>query len=90
MYVLLLFCIVLFIILYNNTEHFDNATDEIAKKEFVYEGAKLTDDALFKDLIIYDNDGTLDGELGIEKCSKNCKGNCVEYGVSGIGWCFPV
>ena len=35
-------------------------------------------------------DGTLEGEIGLEKCLKQCKnGNCVEYGVTGDAYCFP-
>ena len=37
---------------------------------------------------IYENDPGKFGELGIYKCIANCKGNCVEYGVTGSAWCF--
>lgn len=29
-----------------------------------------------------------DENSGINKCSKECKGNCVEFGLTGNAWCF--
>lgn len=56
----------------------------------IREGSDTFDDPLFSDVVFYMGDGTLDGEIGLEKCLKQCKnGNCVEYGVSGDGYCFP-
>lgn len=64
--------------------------DEI-KKEYVTDGRLFTDDALFTDLIYYENDDEVDGTLGLEKCIAACsgKGICVEYGISGNAYCFP-
>lgn len=56
----------------------------------IREGSDTFDDPLFSDVIFYMGDGTLDGEIGIEKCIKKCKnGNCVEYGITGDAYCFP-
>jgi len=49
----------------------------------------ITDDTLFDDVTMIRGDGTLTGELGLEKCIKTCKGMCVEYGVTGDAFCFP-
>lgn len=56
----------------------------------ITEGTDTFDDALFSDVVFYMGDGTLEGEIGLEKCLKECKnGNCVEYGVTGDAYCFP-
>lgn len=44
---------------------------------------------LFNDVKLYAGDKTLDGELGLEKCIKECNGMCVEYGMTGDAYCFP-
>lgn len=46
----------------------------------------IYNDTLFDDTITFNN--TPD-ELGIEICYKKCKGQCVEYGPTGIAHCFP-
>ena len=56
----------------------------------IRQGSDTFDDPLFSDVKFYMGDGTLDGEIGLEKCIKNCtNGNCVEYGVTGDAYCFP-
>lgn len=42
----------------------------------------------FDDMIVYDNDA--DGRLGLDKCIEKCNGYCVEYGLTGSAYCFPV
>ena len=42
----------------------------------------------FDDLIVYDNQP--DGRLGLDRCYEDCKGYCVEYGLTGSAYCFPV
>ena len=49
-------------------------------------------DPMFSDIIKYmstisDNNKVV--ESGVEKCLKNCEGNCIEYGFTGVGICFP-
>lgn len=50
----------------------------------------VLEDPLFKDVIMIDNDeDPYIGMLGIDKCMERCNGNCVEYGITGQGLCFP-
>lgn len=44
------------------------------------------EDDLFRDLIYYDN--SID-RLGLDKCVEDCKGSCLEFGITGNAWCFP-
>ncbi len=55
----------------------------------IRQGSDPLDGPLFDDVIMYKNDPTLDGEIGVEKCIKKCKGQCVEYGMTGESFCFP-
>jgi hypothetical protein len=59
--------------------------------------SKTFEDDLFKDLIYYENDESIKmieggetlGRMGLDKCLENCKGQCLEYGQTGVAWCFP-
>jgi hypothetical protein len=42
----------------------------------------------FEDLVVYEN--LANGRLGLDRCIENCKGYCVEYGLTGSAYCFPV
>ena len=42
----------------------------------------------FDDMIVYDNEPN--GRLGLDKCIELCKGYCVEFGLTGTAYCFPV
>jgi hypothetical protein len=46
-------------------------------------------DTLFDDVYYYPNDEDPNGQLGMSKCLSECAGNCVEYGNSSNGYCFP-
>jgi hypothetical protein len=49
-------------------------------------------DSLFNDVITYINDELWQnpmGKTGIQKCKEECKGRCVEYGISRQAMCFP-
>jgi hypothetical protein len=49
-------------------------------------------DPMFSDIQQYSNtinEKNIVVESGVEKCIKNCEGNCIEYGYTGIGICFP-
>jgi len=63
----------------HNIDRFDPLT-AIRVKPYIF------DDKLFKDVLIYQND---DDRSGLDKCLGDCKGTCVEYGVSGVAHCFP-
>lgn len=52
----------------------------------------IMEDPLFKDVKTYNNDDNpymLGQKNGLEKCLDECKGRCVEFGVTGIAFCFP-
>jgi len=69
----ILVVIVIIILININGEHFTNTNT-------------LTITDQFPDVIIYENDGD---RLGLDKCIENCNGNCIEFGITGTGWCFP-
>ena len=55
-------------------------------------GLDLLDDSLFSNVITYNNDDDPYARgkyLGIDKCLSECTGPCVEYGITGTGFCFP-
>jgi hypothetical protein len=53
------------------------------------QGTDPLDGQLFEDVLLYQGDNTLEGDLGLEKCIKKCKGMCVEYGMTGDAYCYP-
>jgi len=75
----------------------ENFVYEYALNDYIYLGKRrdrynLLDDSLFTQVVTYENDDYPYGngnKLGIEKCIENCPGKCVEFGVTGIGYCFP-
>lgn len=79
--------IILYIVVkyWNNTESFLVDIKKINKSSS--RDHSILDDPLFGDVKEYQNDD--DGRLGIDKCLENCKGNCLEFGVTGIAYCFP-
>jgi hypothetical protein len=67
-----------------NTENFVSNTNDInKKKQFgLLNNNDLITDSLFSNVVIYNNDKNpyaKDGMLG----------SCVEFGITGTGWCFP-
>ena len=64
-----------------------------ANKGIVYsEYINILGDPLFSNVALYNNDDNpyvLGEESGLEKCMNQCDGNCVEFGVTGIAYCFP-
>jgi phage pi2 protein 07 len=52
----------------------------------IWYGYDVRDDDIFREIKTYEN--TVN-EYGIERCLKECEGGCVEYGVSGVAYCFP-
>ena len=56
------------------------------------DGYDLLDDSLFNQVVTYTNDDdpyACGSKLGIEKCLEGCPGRCIEFGITGIGYCFP-
>ncbi len=79
-----------------NIEHYtilenDNTTklSSSLPNQNTRQGSDPLDGQLFQDVILYKGDNTLEGELGLEKCIKKCKGMCVEYGITGDAYCYP-
>jgi hypothetical protein len=69
----------------------DNTTklSSTLPKQNTRQGTDPLDGQLFEDVLLYKGDNTLEGELGLEKCIKKCKGMCVEYGMTGDSYCYP-
>lgn len=42
----------------------------------------------FDDVIVYYND--IDGKIGYDKCIDKCPGFCVENGMTGSAFCYPI
>ena len=62
------------------------------KQGLYSQSALFLDDPLFADVGLYNNDinpYVAGEESGLEKCLYDCNGNCVEFGVTGITFCFP-
>lgn len=56
------------------------------REKTIWYGYDIRDDDAFRDVITYEN--TVN-EFGLERCLRDCNGGCVEYGVSGVAYCFP-
>ena len=92
---ILIILILMFIYFSNYNEHYqileNNKTTQSSNlpKTGIRQGSDPLDGQLFSDVIMYKNDPVLDGEIGVEKCIRQCKGMCVEYGITGDCFCFP-
>ena len=85
---IILWTILLILLLYvwNRNETYIEST--IFPKKNVQ--PEILKDMFFQDVVMIDNDEDLStGMLGIDKCMDQCNGNCVEYGITGQGMCFP-
>lgn len=75
-----------------NTRSKDQPTD-ISEKRIIdiLEGK----DSVFLDLITYNNieteddNGIIHVNTGLDQCYDKCTGTCLEYGETGIAFCFP-
>jgi hypothetical protein len=96
-YILVIILILIIVFLLKNySEHYTilekNNTTKLSSslpKQNTRQGSDPLDGQLFEDVILYKGDNTLEGELGLEKCIKKCKGMCVEYGMTGDSYCYP-
>jgi len=92
-----IFVIYLLCIYDSNDQAKEKFTSKYAVNDHVYTGRRrdgndLLDDSLFSNIVTYNNDDNpyeQGSKLGIEKCLENCPGRCIEFGVTGIGYCFP-
>jgi hypothetical protein len=81
---LILILLVIFFIIRNKKEHFSKQDDNKQGDYIEPISSDISD--IFEDAVKYDY---VEGEVsGIEKCYNECKGTCLEYGLSGSGWCF--
>jgi len=74
------------------TSHTDLSNPHVSFGRRAESGLSLLDDSAFSGVHVFENDDdpyASDGKLGLEKCLEHCKGRCMEFGVTGIGWCFP-
>ena len=98
-YIVLVLIIIIIYLLYDKNEYYttikSNSESEYRKfsnqmqKKGVRQGTDALDGLLFEDVNLYESEHTVDGELGLEKCIKNCKGMCVEFGMTGDAYFFP-
>lgn len=66
----------------------DYSSEEFAD---VTDSNSIFTDPMFSDIIKYMstiNDNNEVVESGVEKCLKNCEGNCIEYGFTGLEYVF--
>ena len=96
-YIVLILILIIIYLLYNKNEFYSRTISD-SEKEYnkfsnrmqqkgVIQHTFILDD-LFEDLNLYKSEYTVDGELGLEKCINNCKGMCVEFGITGDAYCF--
>jgi len=85
--IFILTCIITYKFLYSNKkyhmEKYENVADSGSK--FVRENSQVFDNAVFYNLDL----NTTDELTGYPKCLQECKGACVQYGLSGSSWCIP-
>lgn len=98
-YIVLILIIIIIYLLYDKNEYYSTIKSD-SDKEYrkfstqmqqkgVRQGTDALDGLLFEDVNLYESEHTVEGELGLEKCIKNCKGMCVEFGMTGDAYCFP-
>ena len=95
--ILIIILLIIILLLSNKNEHYKvikadvdtkNNRSKLPKKG-VRQGSDALDGMLFEDVNLYESEPVVDGEYGLEKCIKNCKGMCVEFGITGDAYCFP-
>jgi len=94
-YIIIILLILIIIFLVNTNEYYENIENKkktqssVLPKIGVRQGSDGLEGQLFEDVLMHHSDPLLDGELGVEKCIKSCKGMCVEYGMTSDAYCFP-
>ena len=94
--IIIILIIVLIVLLLNKvncSELFESSTisnNKIGLKiENINSGTRSFDDKLFDDVIMYESDPADINKSGVYKCLENCKGSCLEFGITGNTFCFP-
>lgn len=95
--ILIIILLIVILLLSNKNEYYEVIKSDTDNKKFslklMQKGVRQNSDALsgmlFEDVNLYQSEPVVDGELGLEKCIKDCKGMCVEFGMTGDAYCFP-
>lgn len=90
--VIMILIVAILLVLYTNKEHLYPSTinnKDVLAIDNIKTGTRTYDDKLFDDVIMYESDPADINKSGVYKCLENCKGNCVEYGITGNTFCFP-
>ena len=92
-FIIVIVIIILIILVFNNLEHYSKSsiTNNKAglKIENINSGTRTYDDKLFDDVVLYESNPADYSDSGVYKCLQNCKGTCLEYGITGNTFCFP-
>lgn len=75
----------------NGVKNIDEKFIDMSNNSYIRK-IDFLEDPTFGDVIVYNNDENPYEEgqqSGLKKCLTNCDGRCVEFGVSGIAFCFP-
>jgi hypothetical protein len=89
LFILLLILIIIGFIYYTNKSQKEREKFEGLKLVNIESGTNSFDDKLFNDVVMYKSDTKDTAKAGIYECLEKCKGNCVEYGITGNAFCFP-
>lgn len=89
--------IIIFVLLaihcYNINKYTHASTEPFDVPEIGYaKRPHMLEDPLFRDVKTFNNDENPYGpgqRNGLEKCLDECPGRCVEFGVTGLAFCFP-
>jgi len=91
--VIIILILAILFVLYTNKEHLYPSTinnnKDVLAIDNIKTGTRTYDDKLFDDVIMYESDPADINKSGVYKCLENCKGSCVEYGITGNTFCFP-
>lgn len=82
--ILILLLIIIYLLFITRYDYFDNLDPQETPTKLNPTTFVLDD--IYEKTQQFDNSS--DGRLGIDKCYENCKGNCVEFGITGFAFCF--
>lgn len=82
--IIILILVLTIILLLDSNEYFSDLDPKETPTKLNPTTFKLND--IYENTKYFDNSNT--GKLGITECVEKCKGNCVEFGVTGYSFCF--
>ncbi|AYV78559.1 MAG: hypothetical protein Edafosvirus18_8 [Edafosvirus sp.] len=89
-YIFLVIAIILFLIYYLKKQYLkEDFQGQLVRDADKFDQEVFTDMSTYYNLQDIDDNGNIIVEPGIETCLKNCDGNCLEFDVSGLAFCFP-